>query len=266
MDSLLDRGHFALGAIVGVCSTILFILAVQLLEFGWTANETLFGAIIGGTISGAAALLATIVANYFLVKTASSQQFVAKQASALSTFSRLTKLRDVVVKSHAHYHDEKTRSNLRLGDNIRLPMPLQGAPLDLRFDEKDLVLVLAEKEADLFNRLLDAEGVLRQLTFLKDKYAEFFFRFSEPLLKQNGTKKDGLMVQGAVEVDNFELSRVVDARDHLLSMLDDGISEVRETHEKYIDFLQRSFGTKIGYQELLDVSATHQITAKYKDQ
>jgi hypothetical protein len=263
MKNVLDRGYFALGATAAVLFLILFLLILQYLQPTWLDDEAVFGAIVGGSISGVAALTATILANYFLLKTAASQQRKQAESYALSTFTRLNKLRDVIVKSYAHYHSKEKNDSLWLSENNRFPTPLQSSRLAIQFSEKDLVVVLNENEAGLFNRIVDAESILGQLVFLQDHYSEKFFSFTSNALSQQTVSKSGLKVEGEVVVDEFQIAQLKDARNHLLSFIDGAFEEIRKTHEEYISFLDRKFGKKITFEDFPDVSARAQISDKY---
>jgi hypothetical protein len=246
-NSLLDGGQFALGFFIGLVVVLLVVVFGGYIGARVFENETLFGAVLGGFLSGSAALAATILANYLLIRRADQLERQEREAILIGILVKIVDFNDTVTKSYRHYFDSSPDLSLYIGQ-LRLPKPLLYSRAAVEFTQLEKGVAFSLRNATLLNDLVDVERMSYSLNGLLNDYRISFEAIVKDTLKSQPPSINGRQVSGEFVVNPVELLEIDSYKGHLLSALLRDFPKMQIVLQNVISVLREDFGRNVEYK------------------
>ncbi|OUS04535.1 hypothetical protein A9Q96_16530 [Rhodobacterales bacterium 52_120_T64] len=246
---LFNGGNFALGLACGVITLLLFLITFSTIDISLFKDRAILGAIIGGSLSGAVALISVILSIVNANKHHVQKKVLQEEANLLLTFTKLTTILDSLTKAYRHQLSSEERSSIHLRGEPPVKNPLSGIREIIRFSDSEKVLPLQIKCAELFNNIAEAERISESLFFLQEEYDKVFSEFQQKIMSQKTVSIEGRRISGEVEISKFDLLRVRDVDGHLHRLLMESLPTIKSSHSHIISLLKERYGRNIVFEE-----------------
>lgn len=242
-----DRGYLALGIFIGISLSTALFLWLEWFGFSLTIGNQYFPALLGAIVGGSIAIVGQLLTINHSVSEAEKDKKNSEEAALLSIFVKLNSILDTCSKHYRHQNSDDSRSYIFVGGESAIIKPLSGINEILRFSDTDKAVPLHIKDAELFNMIVDAEGIMESLYYLRKEYDETFLLFEKKLLSQNPTV-EGKSIVGEFSFKKTDLLKLSDLRKHLTRLTSDGLPTIQNAHTHIIDVLKKRHGRTINYK------------------
>lgn len=247
-----DHGYLAIGVFIGgIVSTALF-LWLEWFGFSLSVGSQYFPAILGALVGGGIAIIGQLMTINHSVSESEKLRTITEEASLITIFVKLNTVLETCLKAQRHQQSNDKRSYIFLNDKPEIRKPLSGIRDKVLFSESDKTVPLLIKDADLFNLIIDAEGISESLNFLQCEYEKAFLQIERSLMSQ-GPAVEGRMMSGEFELKKTDLLKLKDLNDHLGRLLDESLPTIKNAHKHAIRVLSERHKRSISYEELEDV-------------